>query len=99
MYKFCNIDGAYLWGRKSQMPERNLAVIEGFVSRLVVLDYDSAAATHTGQIRAELARQGRPVGPFDQMIAGHARSRGLIVVTNNTREFERVAGIRLEDWS
>ena len=41
---------------KSQMPERNLAVIEGFVSRLVVLDYDSAAATHTGQIRAELAR-------------------------------------------
>ncbi|HEC5172441.1 tRNA(fMet)-specific endonuclease VapC, partial [Escherichia coli] len=77
----------------------NLAVIEGFVSRLVVLDYDSAAATHTGQIRAELARQGRPVGPFDQMIAGHARSRGLIVVTNNTREFERVAGIRLEDWS
>ncbi|MEB6628990.1 tRNA(fMet)-specific endonuclease VapC [Escherichia coli] len=83
---------------KSQMPERNLAVIEGFVSRLEVLDYDSAAATHTGQIRAELARQGRPVGPFDQMIAGHARSRGLIVVTNNTREFERVAGIRLEDW-
>ena len=77
---------------KSQMPER-------FVSRLEVLDYDSAAATHTGQIRAELARQGRPVGPFDQMIAGHARSRGLIVVTNNTREFERVAGIRLEDWS
>ena len=74
---------------KSQMPERSLEV----------LDYDSAAATHTGQIRAELARQGRPVGPFDQMIAGHARSRGLIVVTNNTREFERVAGIRLEDWS
>ncbi|MGG9032544.1 PIN domain-containing protein, partial [Escherichia coli] len=57
--------------------------------------YDSAAATHTGQIRAELARHGMPFGPFDQMIAGHAHSRGLIVVTNNTREFERVAGIRL----
>ncbi|MDJ6542553.1 tRNA(fMet)-specific endonuclease VapC [Salmonella enterica] len=84
---------------KSQMPERNLAVIEGFVSRLDVLDYDTPAATHTGQIRAELARQGRPVGPFDQMIAGHARSRGLIVVTNNTREFERVGGLRSEDWS
>ncbi|EJE3865962.1 tRNA(fMet)-specific endonuclease VapC, partial [Escherichia coli] len=65
---------------KSQMPERNLAVIEGFVSRIDVLDYDAAAATHTGQIRAELALQGRPVGPFDQMIAGHARSRGLIIV-------------------
>ncbi|MEF8036880.1 PIN domain-containing protein, partial [Escherichia coli] len=52
-----------------------------------------------GQIRAELARQGRPVGPFDQMIAGHARSRGLIIVTNNTREFERVDGLRIEDWS
>ncbi|WP_247190798.1 type II toxin-antitoxin system tRNA(fMet)-specific endonuclease VapC [Escherichia coli] len=80
---------------KSQMPERNLAVIEGFVSRIDVL----AAATHTGQIRAELALQGRPVGPFDQMIAGHARSRGLIIVTNNTREFERVGGLRIEDWS
>jgi len=79
---------------KSQMPERNLAVIEGYV-----LDYDAAAATHSGQIRAELARQGRPVGPFDQMIAGHARSRGLIIVTNNTREFERVDGLRIEDWS
>ncbi|HCR5812627.1 TPA: tRNA(fMet)-specific endonuclease VapC [Shigella flexneri] len=84
---------------KSQIPERNLAVIEGFVSRIDVLDYDAAAATHTGQIRAELARQGRPVGPFDQMIAGHARSRGLIIVTNNTREFERVGGLRTEDWS
>ncbi|EPU4252619.1 type II toxin-antitoxin system tRNA(fMet)-specific endonuclease VapC [Escherichia coli] len=83
---------------KSQFPERNLAIIEGFISRLDVLDYDCAAATHTGQIRAELARQGRPVGPFDQMIAGHARSRGLIIVTNNTREFERIAGLRLEDW-
>ena len=75
------------------------SVIEGFVSRIDVLDYDAAAATHTGQIRAELARQARPVGPFDQMIAGHARSRGLIIVTNNTREFERVGGLRIEDWS
>ncbi len=64
MYKFCNIDGAYLWGRKSQMPERNLAVIEGFVSRLVVLDYDSAAAMTPGKFRAELARREAPVGPL-----------------------------------
>lgn len=99
VHQFGHSDGADIWCRKSQMPERNLAVIEGFVSRIDVLDYDAAAATHTGQIRAELARQGRPVGPFDQMIAGHARSRGLIIVTNNTREFERVGGLRIEDWS
>lgn len=79
---------------KSQFPERNLAIIEGFVLRLDVLDYDSTAATHS----AELARQGREVGPFALMIAGHARSWGLIVVTNNTQEFERAAGIRVEDW-
>ncbi len=68
---------------KSLAPERNLAVVEGFISRLEVLDYDTQAAIHTGQIRAELARKGTPVGPYDQMIAGHARSRGLVVVTNN----------------
>ncbi len=56
------------------------------------------AAIHTGQIRAELARKGTPVGPYDQMIAGHVRSRGLVVVTNNLREFERIPGIRIEDW-
>lgn len=83
---------------KSQAPERNLAVVEGYVSRLEVLDYDGQAAIHSGQIRAELARKGSPVGPYDQMIAGHARSRGLIVVTNNRREFERIPGIRTEDW-
>lgn len=83
---------------KSQAPERNLAVIEGFIARLDVLNYDAAAAAHSGQIRAELSRQGLPIGPFDLMIAGHARSQGLIVVTNNTREFARVDGLRIEDW-
>lgn len=84
---------------KSASPERNLAVIEGFAARLEVLSYDEIAATHTGQLRAELARNGTPIGPFDQLIAGHARSRGLIIVTNNRREFDRVAGLRIEDWS
>ncbi|WP_241390736.1 MULTISPECIES: type II toxin-antitoxin system tRNA(fMet)-specific endonuclease VapC [Serratia] len=83
---------------KSQAPERNLAVLEGFIARLDVLNYDAAAAAHSGQIRAELSRQGLPIGPFDLMIAGHARSQGLIVVTNNTREFARVDGLRIEDW-
>ena len=84
---------------KSAQPERNLRDIEGFASRLTVLPYDREAAVHTGRIRAELARAGTPIGPYDQMIAGHARSRGLIVVTANTDEFRRVPGISIEDWT
>lgn len=83
---------------KSSDPQRNLHVVESFAARLDVLDFDSKAAQHTGQIRAELARQGTPIGPYDQMIAGHARSQGLIVVTNNAREFDRVSGLRTENW-
>ncbi|MCM2396623.1 tRNA(fMet)-specific endonuclease VapC [Rhizobium sp. S95] len=84
---------------KSASPERNLTVVEGFAARLEVLPYDELAAVHTGQLRAELARSGTPIGPYDQLIAGHARSRGLIVVTNNRREFDRVPGLRIEDWT
>lgn len=72
--------------------------MEGFAARLEVLDYDSQAAEHSGQLRAELARAGTPIGPFDQLIAGHARARGLVLVTNNVREFQRVPGLRNEDW-
>lgn len=84
---------------KSAAPERNLAVIEGFSARLEVLKYDQEAATHTGQLRAELAKTVTPIGPYDQMILGHARSQGLILVTNNLREFLRVPGLRIEDWT
>lgn len=84
---------------KSAAPEKNLEVLEGFVARLQLLPYDNAAAEHTGQLRAELAKLGQPIGPYDQMIAGHARSLGLIVVTNNLREFSRVPGLRTVDWT
>lgn len=83
---------------KSSNPERNLADVEGFAARLEVLKYDQKAAAHTGQLRAELARHGRAIGPYDQMIAGHARSHGLIIVTNKRREFDGVPGLRIEDW-
>ena len=82
---------------KSPQPERNLRDIDGLAARLDVLPYDAAAATHTGQIRAELARQGTPIGPYDQMIAGHARALGLILVSNDAAEFGRVPGLRLEN--
>ena len=83
---------------KSARAESNLASIEGFAARLTVLDFDASAAAHTGEIKAELARAGTPIGPYDVMIAGHARSCGLTVVTNNCGEFDRVAGIRVVDW-
>ena len=63
-----------------------------------VLAFGEKAAVHSGQIRAELARRGTPIGPYDVMIAGHARSEGLVVVSNNVREFERVEGLRVENW-
>ena len=83
---------------KSSNPERNLEVVEGFSARLDTLPYDECAALHTGQLRAELAKIGKPIGPYDQMIAGHARSQGLILVSNNSKEFTRVPGLRHEDW-
>lgn len=83
---------------KSSNPEKNLSVVEGFAARLDVLPYNSEAAAHSGQLRAELAKTGKPIGPYDQMIAGHARSHGLILVTNNVKEFERVPGLRVENW-
>jgi tRNA(fMet)-specific endonuclease VapC len=92
--------GELVYGaERSSQPERNLADIEGFAARLSVLPFDEPAAAHFGQVRAELYRRGKPIGPYDMMIAGHARASGLILVTNNVREFERVPGVRLENWA
>ena len=82
----------------SQQVERNLADIEALTARLEVLPFDEAAAYHFGQIRAELYRMGRPIGPYDMMIAGHARACGLKLVTNNVKEFERVQGLIIVNW-
>lgn len=83
---------------KSAMHERNFRVMEDFCSRLTILDYGPKAAAHYGEIRANLERQGTPIGVNDLQIAGHARSEGLTLVTNNMKEFERVEGLRLENW-
>lgn len=91
--------GELIYGaEKSAQPERNLNDIEGMAARLEVLPFAEAAASHFGQIRAELAKIGQPIGSYDLMIAGHARALGLILVTNNLREFQRVPGLRLENW-
>ena len=84
---------------RSQQVERNLADIEAMAARLELLPFDTKAAYHFGQIRAALYATGRPIGAYDMMIAGQARASGLILVTNNIKEFERVPGLLLEDWS
>lgn len=83
----------------SQQVERNLTDIEAMVARLELLPFDVKAAYHFGQIRSALYRMGKPIGPYDMMIAGQARASALILVTNNAKEFERVPGLLLEDWS
>lgn len=83
---------------KSSIPERNFRILEDFCSRLTLLDYGQKAAAHYGDIRADLERKGTPIGVNDLHIAGHARSEGLTLVTNNLKEFERVEGLRLENW-
>lgn len=88
----------YYGAEKSQFPDRNLRVVEDFVSRLDVLSYDARAAFHYGAIRADLERKGTPVGANDLHIAAHARSAGLTLVTNNLREFNRVEGLLSENW-
>ena len=84
---------------KSSRPVANLAVVENFVSRLDVLPYTPKAAQHYGQIRATLERAGQPIGVNDLHIAAHARSEGLILVTNNVDEFKRVPALRIENWA
>ncbi len=83
---------------KSAKPEHNLRQVEDFVSRLELLEYGRKAAAHYGDIRADLERKGTPIGVNDLHIAGHARSEGLVLVTNNIREFERVEALRLDNW-
>jgi len=83
---------------KSSDPARNLSVVEDFCSRLSVLPYGEREAYHYGNIRAALEERGQPIGVNDLHIAAQARAHGLVLVTNNQREFERVPGLRLENW-
>ncbi len=72
--------------------------IRDFVSRLDVLPWDEPAADHYGDLRAELERQGRPLGAMDLMIAAHARSRGATLVSNDLRHFQRIEGLLVANW-
>lgn len=84
---------------RSVDPDRNTRAVEEILDHLTVLPFDTEAAQQAGEIRATLTTAGVPIGPYDVLIAGHARANGLILVTNNRTEFDRVDGLRIEDWS
>ena len=83
---------------KSDRRDANLAALEVFAKTMEVLPFDRAAAMHYGEIRAELERAGTPCGQADIQIGAHARSLGLTLVTNNRREFDRMPGLKVENW-
>lgn len=91
---------AELWHgvEKSANPQKNAATLTKFLTALTVLPFDDYAALEYGKICADLQRKGTPIGTMDMLIAAHAKAENLILVTNNTREFERVVGLELENW-
>lgn len=87
----------YFGAFKSQRQKRNVERVDQL--RFEVLSFDREDARHAGEIRAMLGAQGTPIGTYDVLIAGQARARGLTLVTRNTREFERVSDLLLENWA
>ena len=86
--------GAY----KSQHQAKNLKALKYFLMPFEILEYDYNAAVAYGRIRAELEKKGKVIGNMDMQIAGHALSRQMTLVTNNTKEFERISGLMLDNW-
>jgi tRNA(fMet)-specific endonuclease VapC len=84
---------------RSARPLERRRDVERFAARLQVLAFDQKAADHAADIRHELETVGQGIGPYDTLIAGHARSRGAVLVTGNLREFQRVPGLRCVDWA
>lgn len=84
---------------KSQSIEKNRVALALLLANIEIMDFDTSAAESYGKIRADLEKEGKPIGPLDMMIAGHAKSLEYTVVTNNTKEFMRVNGLKLENWA
>jgi len=83
---------------KSGAPERSKSALAKFLLSLNLIEFDPFAASDAAAIRAKLEKQGTPIGPFDLLIAAIARSRDMILVTNNIREFSRIEGLQTENW-
>ena len=84
---------------KSQAVEKNRLALALFLSPIQILPFGAEASEAYGKIRADLERKEIPIGPMDMLIAGHAQAEGLVLVTNNTREFIRVSNLQVEDWT
>jgi len=82
----------------SSRPDQNRLALMSFLSAIQIIPFDSDAAREYGQIRQDLTQDGNLIGSNDMLIAAHAKALGLILVTNNTREFERVKGLHVENW-
>ena len=88
----------YYGAQKSQRVQTNLEALSNFLLPFRIVDYDESASFLYGELRADLEKRGQPIGPLDMMIAAHALSLDVPLVTNNTKEFERVKGLKLENW-
>ena len=84
---------------KSIAVEKNRLALSMLLANMEILDFDVDAADCYGKIRAGLEKKGTPIGPLDMMIAGHAQSLGYTIVTNNVKEFSRVAALKIENWA
>lgn len=85
--------------RKSRWRKANQALLDEFLLDFDLSDYGASAAVFYGELRADLEKRGKPIGPMDMMIAAHALSLDATLATHNTREFAQVKGLRLEDWA
>ena len=83
---------------KSQFPEKNKIALIEFLSIFNILPFDDTDAVEFGKIKADLEKKGTIIGPMDVLIAAQVKSKKLILVTNNIKEFERVQGIKIENW-
>lgn len=88
----------YYGAQKSQRVQTNLEALNHFLLSFRIVDYDESASFLYGELRADLEKRGQPIVPLDMMIAAHALSLDVPLVTNNTKEFERVKGLKLENW-
>jgi len=84
---------------KSSNPVQNKVALMQFLAGIDIAGYDAAAARHYGKIRTYLESNGQVIGAMDMLIAAHARSLGVILVTNNEKEFGRVPGLKIENWA
>ena len=84
---------------RSRYPDRNRVALLELLIPFTILDFDQAASVEYGRIRSSLETRGKPIGPMDLLLAAQATSHGLVLVTNNEKEFKRVKGLRIENWT